>query len=122
MSGVVGIEIGAERVRAVVRSRSGRLRTFELPFVPERLDEMVTQLSTAAGDVRGIGLAIGLAHLHVKQVKLPPVAHPARRQMLSVEPERWFAVSEIPHNLLNKPMRDQLDRVVTAELLRETRR
>jgi len=92
VSGVVGIEIGAERVRAVVRSRSGRLRTYELPFVPERLDEMVTQLSTAAGDVRGIGLAIGLAHLHVKQVRLPPVAHTARRQMLSVEPERWFAV------------------------------
>ncbi len=92
MSGVVGIEIGAERVRAVVRSRAGRLRTYELPFVPERLDEMVTQLSTAAGDVRGIGLAIGLAHLHVKQVKLPPVAHAARRQMLTVEPERWFAV------------------------------
>ncbi len=92
MSGVVGIEIGAERVRAVVRSRGGRLRTYELPFVPERLDEMVTQLAAAAGDVRGIGLAIGLAHLHVKQVKLPPVAHTARRQMLTVEPERWFAV------------------------------
>ncbi len=92
MSGVVGIEIGADRVRAVVRSRGGRLSTYELPFQPERLDEMVTQLSTAAGDVRGIGLAIGLAHLHVKQVKLPPVAHAARRQMLIVEPERWFAV------------------------------
>lgn len=92
MSGVIGIEIGAERVRAVVRSRAGALRTYELPFSPDRLDDMVTQLSTAAGDVRGIGLAIGLAHLHVKQVKLPPVAHTARRQMLSVEPERWFTV------------------------------
>jgi hypothetical protein len=92
VSGVVGIEIGADRVRAVVRSRGGRLSTYELPFVPERINEMVTQLATAAGDVRGIGLAIGLAHLHVKQVKLPPVAHAARRQMLIVEPERWFAV------------------------------
>lgn len=91
---MAGIEIGAERVRAVVRSRSGTLRTFEMPFAPERLDEMVSQLSLAAGDVRGIGLAIGLAHLHVKQVKLPPVAHAARRQMLAVEPERWFAVAK----------------------------
>ncbi|MDZ7631064.1 MAG: hypothetical protein U5K74_06890 [Gemmatimonadaceae bacterium] len=67
---------------------------FELPFAPDRVDEMVAQLAAAAGAVRGIGLAIGLAHLHVKQVKLPPVAHGARRQMLTVEPERWFAVPQ----------------------------
>lgn len=94
MSGMVGVELGSQRARAVVRSRRGTLRTFELPFTPDRIDEMVAQLSAAAGDVRGIGLAIGLAHLHVKQVKLPPVAHAARRQMLTVEPERWFAVPQ----------------------------
>lgn len=94
MSGMVGVELGSQRVRAVVRSRGGTLRTFELPFTSDRIDEMVAQLSAAAGDVRGIGLAIGLAHLHVKQVKLPPVAHAARRQMLTVEPERWFAVPQ----------------------------
>ena len=92
MSGVAGVEIGAERVRAVVRGRGGALRTFEMSFAPDRLDEIVAQLAAAAGDVRSIGLAIGLAHLHVKQVKLPPVAQDARRKMLSVEPERWFAV------------------------------
>ncbi len=92
MSGLAGIEIGADRVRAVVRTRGGALHTVEIAYSPDRLDEMVAQLSAAAGDVRGIGLAIGLAHLHVKQVKLPPVPHAARRQMLSVEPERWFAV------------------------------
>jgi hypothetical protein len=94
VSGMIGIELGSDRVRAVVRSRRGSLRTFELPFTPDRLDEMVAQLSAAAGAVRGIGLAIGLGHLHVKQVKLPPVPHAARRQMLSVEPERWFAVPQ----------------------------
>ena len=93
MSGVVGVEIGAQRVRAVVRGRGGALRTFEISFAPDRLDEMVAQLASAAGDVRSIGLAIGLAHLHVKQVKLPPVAQDARRKMLTVEPERWFAVA-----------------------------
>ena len=94
MIGLAGIEIGRERVRAVVRSRGGTLHTYEMPCATERLDEMVAQLSTAAGDVRSIGLAIGLAHLHVKQVKLPPVAHAARKQMLSVEPERWFTVAQ----------------------------
>jgi hypothetical protein len=92
VSGLVGVELGLERVRAVVRTRGGTLHTYELPYAVDRLAEMVAQLAAAAGDVRGIGLAIGLAHLHVKQVKLPPVAHAARRQMLSVEPERWFAV------------------------------
>ena len=92
MSGLAGIELGADRVRVVVRNRGGALHTFEMEFSPDRLDDLVAQLSAAAGDVRGIGLAIGLAHLHVKQVKLPPVPHAARRQMLGVEPERWFAV------------------------------
>ena len=94
MSGMIGVELGAERVRAVVRARSGALRTFEVAYTPDRLDDMVAQLSAAVGDVRGIGLTIGLAHLHVKQVKLPPVPHAARRQMLSVEPERFFAVPQ----------------------------
>ena len=94
MSGIAGIEIGRDRVRAVVRSRGGTLHTYEMPCATERLDEVVAQLSAAAGNVRAIGLAIGLAHLHVKQVKLPPVPHAARRQMLAVEPERWFAVPQ----------------------------
>ena len=94
MSGMIGVELGAERVRAVVRARSGALRTYEVAYTPDRLDDMVAQLSAAVGDVRGIGLTIGLAHLHVKQVKLPPVPHAARRQMLSVEPERFFAVPQ----------------------------
>jgi hypothetical protein len=94
VSGMIGVELGAERVRAVVRARSGALRTFEVAYTPDRLDDMVAQLSAAVGDVRGIGLTIGLAHLHVKQVKLPPVPHAARRQMLSVEPERFFAVPQ----------------------------
>ena len=94
MSGLAGIELSTDRVRAVVRNRGGALHTFEMAYSPDRLDDMVAHLSAAAGDVRGIGLAIGLAHLHVKQVKLPPVPHAARRQMLSVEPERWFAVPQ----------------------------
>ena len=94
MSGIAGVEIGVERVRVVVRSRGGTLHTYEMPCATERVNDMVSQLSAAAGDVRAIGLAIGLAHLHVKQVKLPPVSHAARRQMLSVQPERWFAVAQ----------------------------
>jgi hypothetical protein len=94
VSGVAGVEIGRDRVRVVVRTRRGTLHTYEMPIAADRLDDVVAQLSAAAGDVRMIGLAIGLAHLHVKQVKLPPVKHAARRQMLAVEPERWFVVPQ----------------------------
>ncbi len=93
MSRVVGIEIGDTRLRAVIRQGRRAPQTFELPFDPELLDAAVAELEALVGDVTQISLAIGLAHLHVKQVKLPPVARDARRQMLMVEPERWFAMA-----------------------------
>lgn len=92
MSRTLGVEIGSTRLRAVVLRGRGTPAVFDRPFTLERIDEIVAELAALVGDVSGIGLAIGLAHLHVKQVALPPVTHGARRQMLSVEPERWFAV------------------------------
>ncbi|MES3033946.1 MAG: hypothetical protein V4813_08105 [Gemmatimonadota bacterium] len=92
MSRAIGVEIGATRLRAVLPRRRGAPQVFDLPLTLDRLDEAVAELRSLAGDVSGIGLVIGLAHLHVKQVTLPPVAHAARRQMLAVEPERWFAM------------------------------
>ena len=93
MTRTLGVEIGATRLRAVLHSGRGTPAVFDLPWHLDRLDEVVAELTALVGDVTGIGIAIGLAHLHVKQVTLPPVAHSARRQMLSVEPERWFALS-----------------------------
>ena len=92
MSRVIGIEIGAGHLKAVVRRGRRALQTYEQPFSADDLPGAVVELQAQVGDVAGIGLAIGLAHLHVKQVKLPPVPHLARRQMLMMEPERWFAV------------------------------
>ncbi len=91
MSGMIGIEVGVGRLRAVVRGRRGASQTFEVPCVSDTLDAAVSELQALAGDATSIGLAFGLGHLQVKQVKLPPVTHAARRQMLMVEPERWFA-------------------------------
>jgi len=90
---VAGIEIGADRLRLVVRSGRSASRTYDVPFRLDAIDEAVAQLAALAGDVHAIGVAIGMAHLHVKQVTLPPVPHDARRQMLTVEPERWFAMA-----------------------------
>ena len=91
MSGMVGIEVGVGRLRAVVRGRRGAIKTFEVPCTSDTLDTAVAELQALAGDAASIGLTFGLGHLQVKQVKLPPVTHEARRQMLMVEPERWFA-------------------------------
>jgi hypothetical protein len=94
VSGIAGVEIGADTVRVVVRSRNGSVQTGERPFDRERIDDIVDELSTTMGDVRGIGLAVGLAHLHVKHVTLPPAPHASQRQMIVVEPERWFAAAQ----------------------------
>ena len=90
---VAGVEIGADALRVVVRSGRHGARTLTVPYTPDTINESVTRLAETAGAVRNIGVAIGMAHLHVKQVQLPPVAHGARRQMLTVEPERWFTMA-----------------------------
>lgn len=90
---VAGVEIGANALRVVVRSGRRGARTLTVPYTPDTINESVTRLAATAGAVRNIGVAIGMAHLHVKQVQLPPVAHGARRQMLTVEPERWFTMA-----------------------------
>jgi hypothetical protein len=92
VSRTVGVEIGAERVRVVVAGAGDTARTFDIPFAVDRVNDVVAQLKASVGNVRAIGLAIGLAHLHVKHVSLPPVSATERRRMLGVEPERWFAI------------------------------
>ena len=94
MRRIAGVEIGENVVRLVVRNGNAPALTFEAPYLPDRLETAVALLADAAGRVTTISLAIGLAHLHVKQVKLPPVSNAARRQMLTVEPERWFALEQ----------------------------
>lgn len=94
MSGTAGVEIGADLVRVVVRPRRGDVRTYELAWDRDRVDDVVAELAATAGDVSGIGIAFGLAHLHIKQVTLPPASQQLRRQMIVVEPERWFTVPQ----------------------------
>lgn len=94
MSGAVaGVEIGLDVLRVVVRSGRRGARALTMPYTPDTMDESVARLAATAGPVGNIGVAIGMAHLHVTQVQLPPVPHAARRQMLTVEPERWFTMA-----------------------------
>jgi hypothetical protein len=46
------------------------------------------------GNVQRIALSVGLAFLHVKQVKLPPTAPRERKRILALEPDRFFPLQE----------------------------
>lgn len=90
----VGVELTEDRLRAVTVSQWGRKpeKTFEIRWDPRAPAEAVTLLRNQLGDASGIGLSIGLAHTHVKHVKLPPVTTDERRGILTLEPDRFFAM------------------------------
>ncbi|MEP6506908.1 MAG: PilN domain-containing protein [Gemmatimonadales bacterium] len=90
----VGVELTEDRIRAVTVSQWSRKpeQTFEIRWDPRAPGEAVTLLRHQLGDASGIGLSIGLAYTHVKHVKLPPVAADERRGILTLEPDRFFAM------------------------------
>ncbi len=97
MSGVVGVELTTDRVRAVARGRFGSAaRAFETAWDAQRPAEAVAVLRAQIGAARRIALSIGLGFLHVKHVSLPPVALAERRRMLALEPDRFFPVQSEP--------------------------
>lgn len=96
MSDRVGIEITRTHVRAVALGALGkRPRTIaEAEWDGEHPAVGVGAIAGRLGRVGRIGLAIGLEHLHVKHVELPPAPPSVRRQMLAVEPDRFFPVQD----------------------------
>src|SRR5205814_2058542 len=54
----------------------------------------VGALAGRMGRVGRIALVIGIDYLHVKHVDLPPAVPRVRRQMVAVEPDRFFPVQE----------------------------
>jgi len=95
VTGVVGVELGRESVRAVVAGglRPAANRTFEMRWDPERPAELVAALRGRFGMVRGVALSVSLAFLYPKHVRLPPAPAPAKRRILALEPDRFFPVS-----------------------------
>ena len=96
MSDRLGIEITHTHVRAVALAAWGtRARaTVELPWDPDNPAAAVALLSSRVGRVGRIAVALGLDCLHVKQVDLPPAPLRLRRQMIAVEPDRFFPVQD----------------------------
>ena len=93
----IGLELLADRVRAVALGRRGRAprATAEVPWDPARPELAVVELRTLLGDASRIGVAVGLAFLDVQRVALPPARGEARRRMVALDPARVFPLREV---------------------------
>jgi len=89
----VGLELGAEVVRAVLQPRRGDAITREYGWSPERATDCVERIVADLGSGHTVALAVGLAHLSVQRVTLPPSPPATLRQMLRIEPDRWFPLA-----------------------------
>jgi hypothetical protein len=94
MTNALGVQLGTDRARAVLLSGWPRQRatTVDLPFDPERPHEAVAALRALVGTPRSIAVAIDLHLLRTKRVALPALSAVERRNILRLEPDRFFAV------------------------------
>jgi hypothetical protein len=92
----IGLELLADRVRAVATDRRGRAprATAEVPWDPDRPAEAIAELRARLGAARGLGVAVGLSFLDVQRVTLPPARGDARRRMVALDPARTFPLRE----------------------------
>ena len=96
MSDRLGLEITRTHVRAVALAAWGNRprAAAEVPWDAEHPAAAVALLSSRFGRVGRIALSLGLDYLHVKHVDLPPALPRVRRQMIAVEPDRFFPVQD----------------------------
>jgi Tfp pilus assembly protein PilN len=90
----VGLQLGAHHVRAVVLAGwpRGRVQAVEVPFDPEHPDEAIANLGALLGTPKRIAVAVDLQLLRTKRVTLPALPAAERRNIVQLEPERFFAV------------------------------
>ena len=90
----IGLELTDDRIRAVTVGQWNRAphESFEIRWDPRAPRDAVAVLRKQLGEVSSVGLSIGLAFTHAKHVKLPPVSQAERRGILTLEPDRFFAI------------------------------
>jgi Tfp pilus assembly protein PilN len=90
----LGVELGARALRGVrlegwLRPRA---RVVEVECDPTNPAEAVEALRQHLGPARRIAVAIDVPLLFMKRVKLPPLGESEKRNILRLEPERFFPV------------------------------
>src|SRR3989449_2080690 len=90
----LGVEVGPRALRGVRLDGwyRPRARVGEVECDPEHPAEAVEALRQHLGPAHRIAMALDLPLLFVKQVKLPPLSEAEKRNILRLEPERFFAV------------------------------
>ena len=90
----LGVELGPRAVRGVRLEGwfRPRARAVEVECDPDNPVEAVEALRQHLGPAHRIAVAIDLPLLFIKQVKLPPLSEPEKRNILRLEPERFFPV------------------------------
>ena len=94
---VIGIEIRRDTLRAAQLSGwpHRRVRIAEAAWQwddPAAIATAVETIRVALGPASRVAVAVDLALLLTKRVKLPPVPAAEKRRILSLEPDRFFAV------------------------------
>lgn len=94
MSSRLGLELGPHTIRAVRFSGMTRsqVRTLEVEWDYENPGAAVAALRDHLGRGRQVFAAVDLSLLRVKRITLPPVPLEEKRRILSLEPDRFFAV------------------------------
>jgi hypothetical protein len=89
----LGLELGARVIRGVRIDGWPKPRTqvIEIAYDPEHPDDAVRALEEHSVGVRRIAIAVALPLLVTKRVKLPALSAPERRNILMLEPDRYFA-------------------------------
>src|SRR5436309_8088453 len=90
----LGVELGARALRGVQLDGwlRPRARAVEIECDPANPAEAVEALRQHLGPARRIAVALDMPLLFIKQVKLPPLSELEKRDILRLEPERFFAV------------------------------
>ena len=90
----VGVALTADRIYAVTTSRWRDMpeQTFEIKWDPRAPRDAVALLAGHLGEVSAIAMSVGLAFARGKHVKLPAVAAEERRKIMTLEPDRFFAI------------------------------
>ena len=94
---VIGIELRRDTMRAVQLTAwpHRRAHVAEAPWQPDdpaAIASAVEMIKAALGPAGRVAVAVDLALLLTKRVKLPPVPAAEKRRILSLEPDRFFAV------------------------------
>ena len=90
----LGVEVGPRALRGVRLDGwyRPRARVGEVECDLEHPAEAVEALRQHLGPAHRIAVALDLPLLFIKQVKLPPLSETEKRNILRLEPERFFAV------------------------------